>query len=109
MDTTAFITLISATLQGDAMSADTIIMSLAGAIQLGALWWMKQTWANLTEYKAINDRKHHAIENHTNQVFNTLNDFRVTVAREYASKDDIREIKDLLQELSRDMKAKADK
>lgn len=120
MDTVSFLTLVSSTPIKDIMDPTTIIMTLAGTIQLGALWWMKQTWDNHkaftiemkaehqrleTEARANNDRT----AKHLNDVFNHLNEFRVHVATMYTPKSDLAEIKEILHEIQRDMKAKADK
>lgn len=101
--------LISDLLQKDIMDPNAIIMTLAGTIQLGVLWWMKQTWDNQKAFAVETEEKQRVIDKNLNAVFNHLNDFKVEVAKEYASKEDITEIKQLLKDLALDLKAKVDK
>lgn len=101
--------LISDFIQKDLMDPTPIIMTLAGTIQLGVLWWMKQTWANQKMLTEQTETQHRAVDTRLNIVFTHLNDFKVSVAKEYASKADITEIKDMLRELSHDLRAKVDK
>lgn len=91
------------------MDTNNIIMVLFGIVQAGFAWWMKETWSNqratnrdLKELRTEYDTKHAAL-------ISDVNDFKVSVAKEYASKDDIKEIKELLRQVAADLHLKADK
>lgn len=91
------------------MDTTTIILSLFAVVQAGLAWWMKETWSNIKDLADEVKQNRNSCELRDQQATKDLNDFRVSVAKEYASKDDIREIKEILQQLSRDLHAKADK
>lgn len=91
------------------METQNIIMLLFGAVQAGVLWWMKETWSTQKAFAIELRDVRHDYDAKVTALSTIVNDFKVSVAKEYAAKDDIKEIKELLQQLSRDLNTKADK